>query len=427
MRNRSPRSDSVPLLTIAMVQENDAQAGVLEDISSNGPDHVTTSTDCEKDLLQASDTDPEHVESAKEMNKPETRQKLDKDLAELTDTVFRIKQDFENVSHTLFRFDAQKLRKTKKDGSSGGDPIEPLQPKWRKFQDTFNQLLQTSQKTAQHGVYHAKRYRQVILQLAKDGSSDQSKEDTIIEIEGFIEDIMIGKLYDDGDRLKIGFDSLRSEISGFKTVMNMAISDASENVDQDMKEVEAKIKGVQAELAWHQCLATAGWIVMGGGAVCIPVVLGLAATTPVGWSLAACATLVVGGFVAGALGEYLKIRSNNQVDELNKTLDDPKEIQALKILFTEAEAEAEGQPPGQVTKICHSINTIAQIWSVFTLDAKTLKSALQGCTNSRTKAGLDRQIEMAQGVYAALEASLETYATKMAEVERGVGGRQRPV
>ena len=68
-----------------------------------------------------------------ELDKDETRKKMADELGRLADTVFGIKQHFESVRSTLYKFDQKKYRKLKPDGTAGGDYIEPLEPKWNDF------------------------------------------------------------------------------------------------------------------------------------------------------------------------------------------------------------------------------------------------------------------------------------------------------
>ncbi|KAJ7728707.1 hypothetical protein DFH07DRAFT_945730 [Mycena maculata] len=387
----------------------------------SGINHVATATDwslLEKGLINALEDirqNPELMESfangfAREINEPDTRRLCEAELGMLTTKVFRTKRNFEEVSRTLARFDAQMFQKRKQDGLADGDRIGALQPQWKKLQDKFNEVLKKSQTTAEKAFYQVKRYRQVILELAND---PESKEDAIAELEGFIEDIE--RLHSNSDGFRADLDGLRSEISSFKAVMSMAMKDASANVDQGSKELKAKIEQVQDDLANSRTLATVGW---GGGVFAAAAVgLGMMAMTPLGWVLAAiAAAAVVGGLVVGGKHEFQKYRLKNQLNDLRKSLADTstqkKEIALLEVLFTRAD--------WQINDICNCINNIAHIWSLFTLDANTLKSALQDAKNARTKAGLVRQIKMAQDVCVALEANLETYATKMAEVEAKV-------
>ena len=68
-----------------------------------------------------------------ELSKPSTRKLMEEELSHLTQTVFGIKQHFESVRSTLYKFDQKKYRKLKPDGTAGGDYIEPLEPKWNDF------------------------------------------------------------------------------------------------------------------------------------------------------------------------------------------------------------------------------------------------------------------------------------------------------
>ncbi|KAF9063956.1 hypothetical protein BDP27DRAFT_1405553 [Rhodocollybia butyracea] len=302
------------------------------------------------DTLEKVRQDPKLTESfderfLKELKKTETRELMDQELDNLTDTVLRIKQDFEKVSTTLLRFDNQRFRKTNEDGSSAGDYIEPLQPKWQIFQDTIEKL---------------------------EGESAHFKGD---------------------------LDGLRSNISRFGTVMDIAIGDAARNSDQEIKCVEYHIGQVQAGLVKYQTMANIAWCFfcpgVGGTTVGVleigsAVRCAVATMTPIGWCVAV-----------------------KQLDKLDENFNDlqkqKREINSLKTVFVKAK--------GQITDVSNSINTIACIWSTFKLEAHALKAALSDSKTTITAPGLLRQIQLAQEQYHILQADLETYATKMAAVE----------
>ncbi|KAK7472034.1 hypothetical protein VKT23_000145 [Stygiomarasmius scandens] len=381
---------------------NDTQRSVFEAFNTNSLDKFKISADLTPlqgdvvDSLNKVLQNPElhkkfNNQFTKELNKSETREFLDREINALTGTILRTKQNFEKVSNTLVKFDDFRTSK--------GDSAEPLRPKWQIYQKTFNDLMSKSREAAKEGVYYAKRYRQVILDIATD---PKLKEDARVELDGFIEDIE--KLQTGSDDLSHQFDHLRSEISSFKAVM-------------DTKD---KIERIESELTKWGTTATIGWLSLGVGAtlgvgIAAAVGLGLAAMTPVGWAIAAVAALfAVGGIAGGVVGKIKQKELNKQLVELRQKLMElnskKDELDQLQVLFDVAY--------GEINDICNSIGVIARIWSIFSLDASLLKKALADCKTARTDAGLIRQVKMTQKQYEALEANLETYGTKMAEVEK---------
>ncbi|KIK58546.1 hypothetical protein GYMLUDRAFT_262395 [Collybiopsis luxurians FD-317 M1] len=344
---------------------------------------------------------------SQEFIKADNREFMDHELSILTDTLLRIKQDFETVSDGLLQFDNKEYRKRKANGEAGDDPINPLQPRWKEAQKRFNELMAESKKTAEKAAYQAQRYRKVILDMATDSSI--SREDVMTELQGFIDDI--DKLYSDGGDFASKFDSLREEISRFKTIMKIAIADASNHVVEKISNLDANIGDVQAILSGYQTWANIGWVFLAGTGIGVAVGIGLAMMTPQCWLCAVVVALAAVG-VEVEIG-VVKENWKAHLDELQKNLKDSinrkKEVEELKILFTKTE--------GHVTDICNSINAIARVWGIFKLEANALRSALVSTRTTKTKPGLDRQIQMAQEQFFILEKDLESYSSKMAAVE----------
>ncbi|KAJ7146895.1 hypothetical protein C8R44DRAFT_758447 [Mycena epipterygia] len=402
-------------LLASFVPINAIQEKVLHDISSNGLHNIIASPEWSQpqhDLLQALDhvrQDPNLMDSvrdtlATEMKKPETRQRFNKDLAELTDTVLRIKQHFEQVSNTLVQFDARQFQEI------GGEFIPALRPQWQKVLGKFNELLSKSRTTAVEGVHHVKYFRELILALAEVPTYN---EHAIAEIDDFIKNVE--HLGSDSDKLSTAFDNLRSELQDFKKVMHMSISNASETVEQAIKDLKTEINEVQADLAKYQRMTTVGWCSVIGAAtvdtgIGLSIGLGIAAMSPAAWVFAiAAAVSAVLGVGAVAVGEPKKNRLNSRLSELNVTrVDLQNAIGVVKYQFSEAE--------GQIIYIHNAIISISSIWTFVKLDANTkLKRTLEDARDAKTKTGLVFQMKLAKAAYEILEANLETYAIRMAD------------
>ena len=69
-----------------------------------------------------------------EFDKDATCECMQKEINEMTQSVFDIKEHFESIRATLIKFDANRYRMVKADGRSGGDIIQPLKDKWDDFQ-----------------------------------------------------------------------------------------------------------------------------------------------------------------------------------------------------------------------------------------------------------------------------------------------------
>ncbi|KIK58551.1 hypothetical protein GYMLUDRAFT_60600 [Collybiopsis luxurians FD-317 M1] len=423
-------------LLIPAIPINNIQSKVLKGISNSGLKQFLTTTQWsfpQKDAMYTFEKvclDPTLAEAfqekfSQELKKNETREFMDQELEALTETVLRIKQDFEQVSGNLLRLDERNI-KNKQAGWSGVNrmmPPIPLHQEWKKFQKeqqkrpfirSYVRLIVLTKSFT--SLTYRKGYRKVILEMA--ANSSISKDDVLTELHDFIE--VIERLRSEGAQLSDNFDGLRSEIGNFKSLMQITIGDSIENDDPEIQDVEGKIQGVQAELAKYQAMATAGWVSLGkavttGAGIGMATGLGLAAMTPVGYILAVieAAHAALGGLISGIVNEVKKKKFQYQLSQLHKRLDilknQQKDINALKTLFAKTE--------GQVTDICNSINTIARIWAILKLEANTLKSALDDSTIARTKPGLIAQIKLAQAQCEVLEAHLQTYATKMATVD----------
>ncbi|KAK6977034.1 hypothetical protein R3P38DRAFT_3295584 [Favolaschia claudopus] len=411
-------------LDITQMPMTDAQKGIVEAVGASGSiDAFVDAMDLSPlqktctDAFLRINSDPELQASfqegmAREMTKTETRQFLDKELGHLTRTVLDTKRNFENVANTITQFDAHKARMlkhgrhldpSKNDVTAAAVQLEGnfLLPKWRTFQETFDELLDHSKRTAKDGVYEIKYYREVILKMA---SNPTEREDAIKELEGFIE--KVSALNNGSDRLKYGFDRLRSEISSFKTSLDIAIQDTASDMDEVNKETQSKIEEIKTELTRYQTMAMVGWLcgaggVAGAAGIGCAVGLGILSMTPWGWVAAASAILGALGLIADFSAEGKKTALNNEREKMQNNLNMlTDELRPMKALFKTAE--------GQVSDIANSISIIARIWSIFEMDANTLKKALEGTRTARTNSGLVHQVEMTQMQWAVLQANLET-------------------
>ncbi|KAH8834635.1 hypothetical protein DL96DRAFT_1704226 [Flagelloscypha sp. PMI_526] len=366
---------------------------------------------------------------SKELIKPETRKFLEEELGMLCETISRIKRDFENVTGPgiVTRFDANKFHKLNPDGSLGDELIEPLLPQWKEFRATFESLLKKSKQTADG-------YREVVLEMA---STPAEMDDAVKEIGGFVT-AKIEDLSKNGEDLSSDFDRLRSEIRGFKTILSLALKDAGSKIDDDIQMANAKIEEIQEGIRKFQTTATVGWVILSGD-VCLgagigtAIGFGICSLAPLTWTIAAETALFgIAGISTGSVGEVKKLQLKSELtewrDKLTRLDETNKEVQALRVLFKRAE--------DQIEDLADNINTISRIWSIvraeppvslintcliasllFRVDANLLKNAIKSCSTAKPKAGLIRQVKITQNLYATLEASLETYATKMGEIE----------
>ena len=114
---------------------------------------------------------------SQELKKNETREFMDQELEALTETVLRIKQDFEQVSGNLLRLDERNFinKQVSWSGVSRMVPPIPLHQEWKKFQKVrkthllccpclsdilsqkFNGLLTESKTTAEKAFYQVLR------------------------------------------------------------------------------------------------------------------------------------------------------------------------------------------------------------------------------------------------------------------------------
>ncbi|KAK1227406.1 hypothetical protein PQX77_009591 [Marasmius sp. AFHP31] len=343
----------------------------------------------------------------------DNRAVLRESLQGLGSRILEIKRDFELVNNTLIKFDNKKFHKLNPgDGTTGGDPIPPLQPQWKKHQDRFKELMNKSQETAASASYLAKDYKNVVLELLDNNEVEAAKT----ELENWAQKVE-SELQKNSHNLSKDFDDLRSEINTFKTELEMAIHDAEEHVERELADCRARIKGMEAEMAKFQTTATVGWLSLfsGGSAaigVGVAIGLGLCAMTPVGWVLVALASIAaIGGLAAGVYGEVKKARTENTLeylnDKLSKLTEQESEVAALKVLFTKADYK--------ITSICNSINVISRIWSIFALEARSLKSALDDLASPVTEAGFRLRLAALKIDWEWMQTSLETYATLVSE------------
>ncbi|KAI0641309.1 hypothetical protein C8Q79DRAFT_989930 [Trametes meyenii] len=356
------------------------------------------------DLNASFKLDPSVEEKFKE-GLQQAGDKILSDIQGLTVSIRDIRESFSKLSKQFNKFDLDSgLTEAELVGEGG---LTRLGPKWDKFGDRFDELLNLSLKNAADAKAVLDLHNMVLFpdDAPLDPSSFQAIKD---EIQGCIKSIE-----EDGTKayeIEKGFTSLAGQIRNFEDEIEATVKERTEVVVAGLKEARQRVGELRDRLSKVKSetasvgLACAACLTAGA----LSAVLLIFTLSPAAIHLFAAA---LGGAIPSALNFNAKLQEKKrikaEIEKCNETIMKLSENHEVLLAYQ----TTLGGTNANIENIAAKIDSIAGIWHYLKGDLQLLHSQLDKAAgpNFKVTSLFGRKVAMSRKLYGKLSLLLDAY------------------
>lgn len=371
---------------------------------------------------------------AAEFAKPETNKKLLEEVKALGDAALKVDQTFVKVSGQLADVDNNSYN------DKNGKPIPKLQPQWDAFHRRYIQVLWSSRDVATDTAAYLKDFYTSYLPAIEEAielmstQTSEARLQTIKDLQPDFDEFLkkqnpataqSNRPAPAGtDPLSVSqvqsqdFLDLKNQIEAFKNTFGTFAADASTELEQKLKTVDATISRLNLEIAGYEAVIKGLAIAMGATALVAGAgALGaLFAFGPLGPAVALGVLIVGAVAMVGQLSALIVflVKRDATEDELAaakaEKADIEKQLATLRALKSKLETQT-----ADITYITGRLDQFANIWSLVASDARECNTYLKNASEAKGYVFLKSRTALLKSSYASLYAGLKEYATKVSE------------
>ncbi|KAF9039255.1 hypothetical protein BJ165DRAFT_1497092 [Panaeolus papilionaceus] len=359
------------------------------------------------------------TEMSKGMDDENFRAQVMKDIDDLAKHVFAIEEDFRKIKDTVQHIDEQEILR-----KNGNGEVIKLCPRWSELSQTFVNLRQASQTTANTALAQVDFFVDLIPKVST-ASNNFTLDQKIKSAEKFHQKLV--PFVANAEKAEKDFLDLQANVASFRTTLVEAIKVNTEQSAEKIKNLEGEIKDLEQKLkdasgffagCWNTLKAagpnlvkTTGALGAVGGSAAMAGVLTIAPVAAVG-------LLAVGfGAIGYSLFSGFKQRQAD-LEGLRKQLVDKRaelgRERARQEKLQKAMVEVEQLGP-TFEDLCHRLSIIAGIWRLLVVDAQRLAGLLKDIKDNGNDPdydpiAMDIFFDNLTPAYKTLKVSLDKYA-----------------
>ncbi|KAH8078429.1 hypothetical protein BXZ70DRAFT_961750 [Cristinia sonorae] len=369
-------------------------------------------------LLPPSVRDVAHQAISEEVAKPDTQDKLLKEVNDLNDSVIKVDQAFERVRVGLGQVDNNNYT------DPNGLLVPKFQPTWVGFQKKWTSLLWGSRDTATGTQAYINDFIKTIIPEVENIKTDADLANARRNLNNFINrrdpfghQLNSQETIDLAQQHSQEFTDLRREMEAFRNTFDNFAKDREVQLSRDITQKQEEIETLKLEIKKCQTVVMAMGIALGVTVIVTGAgaIGSMAALGPLG-PFFALGALIVGAIAAitelGVLIAYVK-QLNGHKAALDAAQAQLLQLQAQLQHLHELQAILQGQKE-DITYIAGRLDRFASVWGTVRHDAQLINEGLHAAVGDEgSKRAFMRRVALVKDAYSHLGEALALYTANI--------------